>query len=104
MVFTFAMHTEDMTPIRTLVVEDFEPFRRYVTSILQQRPGVNVVGEVEDGLAAVQMATELEPELILLDLGLPDLNALEAARRIRKAVPKSKILVLSQESSALQQR
>jgi DNA-binding NarL/FixJ family response regulator len=88
-----------MIPIRTLVVEDFEPFRRYVTSMLQQRPELNVVGEVEDGLTAVRMATDLEPELILLDLGLPKLDGMEAARRIRKAVPESKILFVSQQSS-----
>ena len=88
-----------MTPVRTLVVEDFEPFRRYVTSMLKQRPELDVIAEVEDGLAAVQMATDLEPDLILLDVGLPKLNGIEAGRQIREVAPESKILFLSQESS-----
>ena len=58
------------------------------------------MGEVTDGLEAVQKAQELQPDLILLDIGLPRLNGIEAARRIRKLSPKSKVLFVSQESSA----
>lgn len=68
--------------------------------MLQQKPELEVVCELSDGLAAVQKAEELNPDLILLDIGLPTLNGIEAARRIRKLVPKAKILFLSQESSA----
>jgi DNA-binding NarL/FixJ family response regulator len=64
------------------------------------RPGLQIIGEASDGLEAVQKALELEPALIVLDIGLPSLNGLEAARRIRKLSPKSTILFLSQESSA----
>jgi DNA-binding response OmpR family regulator len=80
-------------------VEDFERFRRFITSTLQKRPGVRVICEVSDGLEAVQRAQELQPDLIVLDIGLPTLNGIEAARRIRKLSPESKILFLSQESS-----
>jgi len=59
-----------------------------------------VVGEASDGLEAVQKSEELQPDLIVLDIGLPSLNGIEAARRIRNLAPKSKILFLSQESSA----
>ena len=86
--------------VRALVVDDFEPFRRCVASVLQELPTVQVICEVSDGLAAVQKAEELQPDLIVLDIGLPKLNGLEAARQIRKLSPNSKILFLSQESSA----
>jgi DNA-binding NarL/FixJ family response regulator len=64
------------------------------------RPGLQIISEASDGLEAVQKAVELQPALIVLDIGLPSLNGIEAARRIRKLSPKSKILFLSQESSA----
>lgn len=60
---------------------------------------MDIIGELSDGLAAVQKAEELNPDLILLDIGLPTLNGIEAARRIRKLVPKARIIILSQESS-----
>jgi DNA-binding NarL/FixJ family response regulator len=81
-------------------VEDFEPFRRFTASTLQKRPEFQVICEVADGLEAVQKAQELQPDLIVIDIGLPRLNGIEAARRIRKLSPESKILFLSQESSA----
>jgi DNA-binding NarL/FixJ family response regulator len=81
-------------------VEDFEPFRRFIASTLQKRPELQVICEVSDGLEAVQKAQELQPDLIVLDIGLPTLNGIEAARRIRKLSPESKILFMSQESSA----
>src|SRR5271154_748679 len=88
-----------MSSVRALVVDDFEPFRRLICSILLRRQDLQVVCEVSDGLEAVQRAEELKPDLIVLDLGLPTLNGIEAAREIRKVSPKSKILVLSHESS-----
>jgi DNA-binding NarL/FixJ family response regulator len=85
---------------RVLLVEDFEPFRLFICSELRKRPGFDVIEEVSDGLVAVQKAEELQPDLIVLDIGLPSLNGIEAARRIRMLSPKSKILFMSQESSA----
>ena len=84
-------------PITTLVVDDFEPFRRYVKVTLAQRAEVQVIGEAADGLEAIQKAQELQPDLILLDLGLPKMNGLQAALRLRKVAPNAKILFLSQE-------
>jgi DNA-binding NarL/FixJ family response regulator len=89
-----------VSSIRILIVEDHEPFRRFVCSTLEKRPELQIVGEVADGLEAVQKAGELQPDLILLDVGLPSLNGIEAARQIRTLSPKSKILFVSQESSA----
>jgi len=84
---------------RVLVVEDSEPFRKFICSTIGKRPELQIVGEVTDGLQAVQKGEELQPDLIVLDIGLPSLNGIEAARRIRKLSPKSKILFVSQESS-----
>jgi DNA-binding NarL/FixJ family response regulator len=86
--------------IRILVVDDYEPFRRFVCSTLGERPGFQIVGEASDGLAGIRQAEELQPDLILLDIGLPTLNGMEAARRIRKLAPDAKIIIVSQESSA----
>ena len=82
------------------MVEDFEPFRRLIRSRLQKQQDLQVIAEVVDGLEAVEKAKELRPDLILLDIGIPGLNGIEAARRIRKLVPESKIVFLSMEDSA----
>jgi DNA-binding NarL/FixJ family response regulator len=88
------------TPIRILVVDDYEPFRRFLASTLQDNLEVQVIHLASDGLEAVQKAEDLQPNLILMDIGLPKLNGIEAARRIRKVCPESKILFVSQGSSA----
>ena len=89
-----------VSSVRILVVEDFEPFRGFIRSTFEKRPDLQIVCEVSDGLEAVQKAVELKPDLILMDIGLPLLNGIEAARQIRKLVLESKIIFLSQESSA----
>jgi DNA-binding NarL/FixJ family response regulator len=86
--------------IRILLVDDYEPFRRFLSSMLQNSLEVEFIYEVSDGSEAVRRAEELQPDLILLDIGLPKLNGIEAARRIREVSPQSKILFLSQGSSA----
>ena len=88
-----------MSPTRVLIVEDFEPFRRFVCSTLGKGFHLQVIGQLSDGLDAVQKAAELKPDLILLDIGLPSLNGIAAGRRIRKLAPDSKIIFVSQESS-----
>jgi CheY-like chemotaxis protein len=90
-----------MSSVRVLVVDDYEPFRRFVCSTLGKRPELQIVGQASDGLEAVQKSEALRPDLIVLDLGLPTLHGIEAARRIRKLSPESKILFVSQESSAV---
>ena len=86
--------------VRILVVDDFERFRQFVCSTLAQHPNLRVVGEAADGLEAVRKAGEHQPDLVVLDIGLPNLSGIEAAIRIRKLCPLAKILFASQESSA----
>jgi DNA-binding NarL/FixJ family response regulator len=88
-----------MSLVRVFLVDDFEPFRRFIRTTLEGTQ-LQIVAEVSDGLEAVKKAEELQPDLILLDIGLPSLNGIEAARRIRTLAPRSKILFVSQESSA----
>jgi DNA-binding NarL/FixJ family response regulator len=87
------------TALRILLVEDFEPFRKLIRTILLEKPGLQIVAEASDGLDAVQKAAELHPDLILLDIGLPTLNGFDAARLIRRLAPDSRILFVSQEFS-----
>jgi DNA-binding NarL/FixJ family response regulator len=89
-----------MPTIRVLVVDDFRSLRQWVCAAVGNRQGFQVVGEASDGVEAVQKAVELKPDLILMDIGLPSLNGIEAARQIRELVPEAKILFLSQETSA----
>ena len=89
-----------MSSICILVVEDFAPFRGFIRSTLEKRADLQVICEVADGLEAVQKTEELKPDLVLLDIGLPKLNGIEAARQIRKLAPQSKIIFLTQQSSA----
>jgi DNA-binding NarL/FixJ family response regulator len=84
-----------------MVVEDFLGFRNFVRSKLEQRPELLLTCEVADGLEAVENAAKLQPDLILLDIGLPSLNGIEVARRVRELAPKSKIIFLSQETTAV---
>jgi len=86
--------------LRVLVVDDFQPFRRFVCSALRQKPEFEFIHEASDGLEAIHKAKELQPDLILLDIGLPALNGIAAARQIRELAARSKILFVSQESSA----
>ena len=85
--------------VRVFIVDDYEPFRRFVRSTLATRQDFQVVGEASDGLEAVGKAKELQPDLIVLDIGLPSLNGIEVARQVRKLCPQCKILLMSQEAS-----
>lgn len=89
----------DGLPIRVLVAEDHERWRRFYFSALQKLPELQIINEAHDGLEAVEIAQQLQPDLILLDIGLPTLNGIEAARQIRQVSPKSKILFISETRS-----
>jgi DNA-binding NarL/FixJ family response regulator len=80
---------------RILIVDDSRAWRRAVRSILQEHLDLMIIGECSDGFEAVQKSEELQPDLVLLDIGLPNLNGVEAARQIRQVAPASRILFLS---------
>ncbi len=84
-----------MSSIRILIADDFEDWRRQVRLLFQARPQWQIIVEAPDGSEAVQKAADLKPGLILLDIGLPRLNGIEAARQIRQLSPSSKIVFLS---------
>ena len=80
---------------RVLVVDDHEIVRFAVISLLKEQPGLEVVGQAKDGLEAVELTKSLFPDIVLMDLSMPKMNGVEAARQIRKACPDARIIVLS---------
>lgn len=86
-------------PVRILVVDDFEPWRRFVVRFLQPNPTWQIICEASDGLKAIEESRRVQPDMILLDVGLPALNGLEAAKQILKESPEIKILFLSENTS-----
>jgi DNA-binding NarL/FixJ family response regulator len=82
-------------PVKILIVDDFEQWRRAVCTILAEDADLEIVGESPDGLDAVQKCQDLQPDLVLLDIELPKMNGLDAARRICEVSPRAKILFLS---------
>jgi len=82
--------------VRVLIVDDYEFWRYCVVLILKQHPEFEIAGEGSDGLDAIDMSAELQPDIVLLDLGLPEVNGFEAAREIRRVSARTKIVFLSQ--------
>jgi DNA-binding NarL/FixJ family response regulator len=87
-----------LSSIRILIADDYADWRRQVRLLLQARPEWQVIAEASDGSEAVQKVEELKPDLILLDIGLPQLNGIEAAWRMRQLSPSSRIVFLSQNN------
>jgi two-component system, NarL family, nitrate/nitrite response regulator NarL len=82
--------------MRILIADDSAIVRRGMAGLLSAETKWDVCGEAGNGLEALQKARELQPDLVLLDVNLPDINGLEVARRLRLEVPNVKILVISQ--------
>ncbi|HTX99626.1 MAG TPA: response regulator transcription factor [Bacteroidota bacterium] len=81
--------------ITLLVADDHTIVRRGLVSLLSLNPELSIVGEAGDGREAVDLAVKLDPDVVLLDIGMPVLNGFEAAKQIRRKVPHAKILALS---------
>jgi len=87
-----------VSPIGILIVDDSKAFREFVAAAVQQGHGLEVVGEATNGLDGVQKAEELRPHEVLLDIGLPKLNGIQACRLIRKCAPESRVVFLSAQT------
>jgi DNA-binding NarL/FixJ family response regulator len=85
--------------LRILIADDHEVARRGIRSLLEAHPGWEICGEAKDGREAVECANKLKPDLVLLDIGMPRLNGLDAARQILATCPETRILILTMHDS-----
>ena len=85
-------------PIRILIADDHTIVRQGLARLLEEQADLKVIGEATNGQAAVKQAIELTPDVVILDIAMPRMNGIEAAKRIRKHLPKTKILILSMYS------
>jgi DNA-binding NarL/FixJ family response regulator len=88
-----------MKAFRILIADDHEVVRRGLRAMLENHPGWEVSGEASDGREAVERTVELKPDLVLLDIGMPNLNGIEAARQILANCPATHILILTMHYS-----
>ncbi len=86
-------------PIRVLIADDHTIVRSGLNLLLSSEPDIQVVGEASDGAAAVEMAEQLRPNVVLMDIGMPGVNGVEATRQIKQRVPECDILVLTMHRS-----
>jgi DNA-binding NarL/FixJ family response regulator len=95
----FRPELETVMPVRILIVDDHPVVRHGLKNLLEGHPGWEVIDEAEDGVEAVEKATELRPDVVVIDITMPRMNGLEACKRIREAVPECEILVVTQHDS-----
>jgi DNA-binding NarL/FixJ family response regulator len=88
-----------MNPVRVLVADDHAILRQGIKSMLEARLGWQVVGEAANGREAVEKAARLKPDIVLLDITMPELNGIEATRQILKVAPEAQILILTMHES-----
>src|SRR5580704_8358112 len=88
-----------MNTIQILIADDHELIRKGLRAVLENQPGWKVCGEAVNGRQAVELAKQLGPDVIVLDLTMPELNGLEATRQIRKVNPRAEVLILTMHES-----
>jgi DNA-binding NarL/FixJ family response regulator len=84
-----------MSPVRILIADDHEIVREGLKAMIRQQPGWEVCGDVSTGREAVAQATTLDPDIIVMDIGMPDLNGLDATRQIKRALPNTEVLIFT---------
>ena len=84
-----------MPPIKILIADDHEILREGIRKMIEKEPDMEVVGEAEDGRSAVKLARKLAPDIVLMDITMPDLNGMDATRKIVSETPGVKVLALS---------
>jgi two-component system nitrate/nitrite response regulator NarL len=82
-------------PIRILLVDDQPLFRRALATLIAEQPDLEIAGEAENGLRAIEMAHELRPDLVVMDVEMPVMTGVEATRRIREELPAVKVVILT---------
>ena len=82
-------------PIRVLIADDHALFRRGLEMVLKEEPGIELVGQASDGAEAVQMAGEVLPDVVLMDVRMPKITGIEAARQVKEVAPSAKIVMLT---------
>ena len=90
-----ASHPSHPAPVRILLVDDQALFRRALATLIGDQPDFQIVGEAENGLQAVEMAHQLQPDLVCMDVEMPVMTGVEATRRIRDELPAIKVVILS---------
>lgn len=88
-----------LSTVKVLVVDDYAPWVHFVSLALAIKPDVQIVGQATNGLTALQKVVELKPDVVILDIGLPDVNGIQVAKQILELVPKVRILFLSENTA-----
>ena len=86
------------TPVRIMLADDHTIVRQGLARLLEEQPNLKVIGEATNGRDAIEKAQQLKPDILIMDIAMPRLNGIEAAKRIRKQLPETKILILSMYS------
>jgi DNA-binding NarL/FixJ family response regulator len=93
-----------MCTVKVLLVDDFEGFRHSLRSFLRSQPGFEVVGEAVDGNDAIEKAEQLHPDLVLMDLEMPNKDGYDATREIKRRLPETRVVILSMHNSEVYRR